>query len=340
MRLPSSPMRRPTLSASGLGRSSVSAACVMSPSMCPTRRTIVSTARLRTATGPSAGMDRTATPCVALTCAITGRRAVCRGRSVTQTTSCQPRSRSIRRPAEISSLRTVGGSTSRSETNSTLHRAPGSCTASRSAISGSRLSVSSEAGPGDASRPTTSSGCCVRSGKLAAEVSTVPSSRAIVGEDDDHDAPLPGRAAHHQAAVSRRRGLRPAMYPNGDAGAARLATRREGDYDVGLHPTRAGAASSAPHPPSRSPAPSPLLPSAASPPLSPSPPPPPLPARDHPRRNSSGPSWSVTWPPPPPPAAAAVPLLAAAEQAAGNAARRRASGRRRDPADSRPPDPD
>ena len=34
------------------------------------------------------------------------------------------------------------------------------------------------------------------------------------------------------------------MYPNGDAGR-RLATRREGDYDDG-HPTRAGAASSAP----------------------------------------------------------------------------------------------
>jgi hypothetical protein len=29
-------------------------------------------------------------------------------------------------------------------------------------------------------------------------------------------------------------------------GAARLATRREGDYDDGLHPTRAGAASLAP----------------------------------------------------------------------------------------------
>jgi hypothetical protein len=32
----------------------------------------------------------------------------------------------------------------------------------------------------------------------------------------------------------------------GMPGAARLATRREGDYDDGLHPTRAGAASPAP----------------------------------------------------------------------------------------------
>ena len=192
MRLPSSRMRRPTLSAPGPGSSSVPAACIVSPSMCPTRRTIVSTARFRTATGPRAGMDRTATPCVALACAITGRRAVCRGRSVMQTASCHPRSRSVRRPAEISSLRTVGGSTSRSDTNSTLHRAQGSCTASQSAISGSRSSVSSDAGPGDASMPTTSSGCCVESGEFAAEVSTVPSSRAVPGEGDCHDAPLQG----------------------------------------------------------------------------------------------------------------------------------------------------
>ena len=80
---------------------------------------------------------------------MTGRRAVCSGRSVTHTTRCQPRSRRTRRPAEISALRSVGGSTSRSETNSTRHRAPGSCSASRAAISGTRLSVSSEAGPGD-----------------------------------------------------------------------------------------------------------------------------------------------------------------------------------------------
>ena len=119
----------------------------MSPSMCPIRRTIASAARLRTATGPSAGMDSTATPWVGLTWAITGRLAVCSGRSVTHTTSCQPRARSMRRPAEIRALRSVGGSTSRSETNSTFHRAPGSCAASRSAMSGSRLSVNSEAGP-------------------------------------------------------------------------------------------------------------------------------------------------------------------------------------------------
>ena len=127
--------------------------------MCPTRRTIVSAVRLRTETGPSAGMDRTATPWVALTWAITGRRAVCSGRSVTHTARCQPRSRSILRPAAISALRSVGGCTSRSETNSTRHRTPGSCPASRSAISPTRLSVSSDAGPGEASRPMTSSGC-------------------------------------------------------------------------------------------------------------------------------------------------------------------------------------
>jgi hypothetical protein len=81
----------------------------------------------------------------------------------------------MRRPAEISELRSVGGSTSRSETNSTFHRAPGSCAASRSAMSGSRLSVNSEAGPGDASKPTTRSGCWEVAGKLAADVSTLPS---------------------------------------------------------------------------------------------------------------------------------------------------------------------
>ena len=145
----------------------------MSPSMCPIRRTIASAARLRTATGPSAGIDSTATPWVGLTWAITGRLAVCSGRSVTHTTSDQPRARSMPRPAEISELRSVGGSTSRSETNSTFHRAPGSCAASRSAMSGSRLSVNSEAGPGDASKPTTRSGCCEVAGKLAADVSTL-----------------------------------------------------------------------------------------------------------------------------------------------------------------------
>ena len=90
---------------------------------------------------------------------ITGRRAVCRGRSVTHTTRSQPRSRSILRTAAISADRSVGGSTSRSETNSTRHRTPGSRTASRPASSSTRLSVSSEAGPGAASRPMTSSGC-------------------------------------------------------------------------------------------------------------------------------------------------------------------------------------
>src|SRR5579863_1823878 len=146
----------------------------MSPSMCPISRTTLSAVRLRTDTGPSAGMDRTATPCVVLTWAITGRRAVCSGRSVTHTARCQPRSRSIRRPAEINSVKSVGGWTSRSETNSSRHRTPGSCSGSRSAISGSRLSVSSEAAPGDASRPTTISGRCEVPGKLAASVSTVP----------------------------------------------------------------------------------------------------------------------------------------------------------------------
>jgi hypothetical protein len=67
--------------------------------------------------------------------------------------------RCILRPAAISSLRFVGGCASRSETNSTRHRIPGSCLASRSAISPTRLSVSSDAGPGAASRPMTSSGC-------------------------------------------------------------------------------------------------------------------------------------------------------------------------------------
>jgi hypothetical protein len=140
----------------------------MSPRICPTSRTIVSAARLRTETGPSAGMDSTATPWVALACAITGRRAVCSGRSVTHTARCQPRSSSALRPAAISALRSVGGSTSRSETNSTRHRTPGSCPASRSAISPTRLSVSSEAGPGEASRPMTSSGGCGVSGSLSA----------------------------------------------------------------------------------------------------------------------------------------------------------------------------
>ena len=162
VRLPSSRIRRVT----ACGGGAASAAGARSPSMCPTRRTIVSAVRLRTDTGPSAGMDRTATPWVALTCAITGRRAVCSGRSVTHTARCQPRSRSILRPAAISALRSVGGSTSRSETNSTRHRTPGRCPASRSAISPTRLSVSSDAGPGGASRPMTSSGCRVVSAPL------------------------------------------------------------------------------------------------------------------------------------------------------------------------------
>ena len=171
IRVPSSRIRRVTAPAS-VRRCPASAASAMSPSMCPISRTIVSAVRLRTETGPSAGMDRTATPCVALTWAITGRRAVCSGRSVTHTARCQPRSRSIRRPAEIIALRSVGGSTSRSETNSSRQRTPGSRSGSRSAISASRLSVSSAAGPGDASRPTTISGCEM-SGKLAEPVSTV-----------------------------------------------------------------------------------------------------------------------------------------------------------------------
>ena len=165
VRAPSSPMRRVTASASG-SRPAAPSACARSPSMCPTRRTIVSAVRLRTETGPSAGMDRTATPWVALTWAITGRRAVCSGRSVTHTARCQPRSRSILRPAAISALRSVGGSTSRSETNLTRHRTPGSCPASRSMTSPARLPVSSDAGPGEASRPMTSSGCRVVSAPL------------------------------------------------------------------------------------------------------------------------------------------------------------------------------
>ena len=164
VRPPSSRIRRVTACASG----SASAVGARSPSMCPTRRTIVSAVRLRTETGPSAGMDRTATPWVALTWAITGRRAVCSGRSVTHTTRCQPRSRSILRPAAISALRSVGGSTSRSETNLTRHRTPGSCPASRSMTSPARLPVSSDAGPGEASRPMTSSGCREVSAPLCA----------------------------------------------------------------------------------------------------------------------------------------------------------------------------
>ena len=129
-------------------------ACARSGGRSPRRRACVPRP------GRAPGMDSTATPWVGLTWAITGRLAVCSGRSVTHTTSGQPRARSMRRPAEISELRSVGGSTSRSETNSTFHRAPGSWAASRSAMSGSRLSVNSEAGPGDASKPTTRSGCC------------------------------------------------------------------------------------------------------------------------------------------------------------------------------------
>ena len=167
VRAPSSRRRRVTASASG-SRPAAPSACARSPSMCPTSRTVVSAVRLRTETGPSAGMDRTATPWVALTWAITGRRAVCSGRSVTHTARCQPRSRSILRPAAISSLRSVGGCTSRPETNSARHRTPGSCPASRSAISPTRLSVSSDAGPGAAGRPTTSSDCGLASGTPSA----------------------------------------------------------------------------------------------------------------------------------------------------------------------------
>ncbi len=167
VRAPSSRRRRVTASASG-SRPAAPSACARSPSMCPTRRTIVSAVRLRTETGPSAGLARPATPWVALTWAITGRRAVCSGRSVTHTARCQPRSRSILRLAAISSLRSVGGGTSPSETNSTRHRTPGSCLASRSAISPTRRSVSSDAGPGAASRPMTSSGCGLVSGTLSA----------------------------------------------------------------------------------------------------------------------------------------------------------------------------
>jgi hypothetical protein len=65
VRAPSSPMRRVTVSASG--SRPAPPACARSPSMCPTRRTMVSAVCLRTETGPSAGMDRTATPWVALT---------------------------------------------------------------------------------------------------------------------------------------------------------------------------------------------------------------------------------------------------------------------------------
>ncbi|HEY3648563.1 MAG TPA: hypothetical protein VGL33_11380 [Streptosporangiaceae bacterium] len=63
VRPPSSRIRRVTACAGA----AASAAGARSPSMCPTRRTIVSAVRLRTDTGPSAGMDRTATPWVALT---------------------------------------------------------------------------------------------------------------------------------------------------------------------------------------------------------------------------------------------------------------------------------
>ena len=99
--------------------------------------------------------------------------AVCVTDLPLQTARCQPRSRSILRPAAISSLRSVGGCTSRSETNSTRHRTPGSCPASRSAISPTRLSVSSDAGPGAASRPMTSSGCRVVSAPLCEPGSSV-----------------------------------------------------------------------------------------------------------------------------------------------------------------------
>lgn len=104
------------------------------------------------------------------------------------TARCQPRSRSIRRPAEIRSLRSVGGSASRSETNSTFHRTPGSSADSRSAISGTRLSANSEAGPGAAGRPTTRTGCCDVPGKPAAEVSTVPSSHDALAGDGGQKA--------------------------------------------------------------------------------------------------------------------------------------------------------
>jgi hypothetical protein len=167
VRPPSSCRRRVTASATGPAASTEPAGA-RSPRMCPTSRTIVSTVRLRTETGPSAGMDSTATPWVALACAITGRRAVCSGRSVTHTARCQPRSSSTLRPAVISALRSVGGSTSRSETNSTRQRTPGSCPASRSAISPARPSVSSEVGPGEASRPITSSGGRAASGTPSA----------------------------------------------------------------------------------------------------------------------------------------------------------------------------
>jgi hypothetical protein len=63
VRSPSSRIRRVTACASG----AASASGARSPSMCPSSRTIVSAVRLRTDSGPSAGIDKTATPWVALT---------------------------------------------------------------------------------------------------------------------------------------------------------------------------------------------------------------------------------------------------------------------------------
>ncbi len=61
----------------------------LSPTSPSTSRTTASRARLRICTAPSAGSETTATPCVALASATTGRRPMRRGRSVNTTPRCQ-----------------------------------------------------------------------------------------------------------------------------------------------------------------------------------------------------------------------------------------------------------
>jgi hypothetical protein len=71
---------------------------------------------------------------------------------VTHTARCQPRSTSIRRPAEISALKSAGGSTSRSETNSSRQRTPGSRSGSAAGRSGRLHRPGPSPGPGRVSR--------------------------------------------------------------------------------------------------------------------------------------------------------------------------------------------
>jgi hypothetical protein len=130
----------------------------LSPTSPSTRRMIASRARRRVCTAPSAGSEISATPCVALASATTGRLPMRNGASLMQTAISQrSRSRRSRAKSMASTPRLMSATAGSVRTGRRQETASDTRSASSPGSSSASASATSAAHPGAARTPSTSS---------------------------------------------------------------------------------------------------------------------------------------------------------------------------------------